>query len=144
MVTSCKLETSDYVNVSGDYIYVQPMLNQAVKENPFKLEKRSYPVDFAYPRQYRYSLSLQIPDGYVIEEMPKTAKISLPNKDGEFLFHFAAMGGMLQMMSEIKINRTVFDSQTYPYIKEFYDMIVAKHAEQIVLKKQEGETGEGN
>lgn len=135
LVVKCEMETSDFVNAAGDFIYLQPMFNQAVKENPFKLEQRNYPVDFAFTLQNKYVLSLQIPEGYVVDESPESARIALPNRDGQFLYHISHMNNTVQILSEIKINRVVFDAQAYPFIKEFYEMIVAKHAEQIVLKK---------
>ena len=144
LITICEMETSDFVNASGDFIYLQPMLNQAIKENPFKLEKRNYPVDFAVQRQFKHIMRLEIPEGFVIDEAPKPAKVVLPNGDGEFIYHIATLGNIIQFMSDIKIKRVVFDSEAYPFIKEFYEIIVAKHAEQVVLKRAEISTEGGN
>ena len=38
-------------------------------------------------------------------------------------------------MSKISILKPIYYAPEYPYLKEFYSQIVAKHAEQIVLKK---------
>lgn len=132
---ACELETSDYVQQAGDFIYLQPMLNEATKNNPFKLEERKYPVDFGVPMYEKYIFNLILPEGYAVEEAPKPVRLTLPDHSATFLYHTAAMGNQLQLMSEIKIDKTLFPTEEYKQIKQFYDLIVAKHAEQIVLKK---------
>ena len=42
---------------------------------------------------------------------------------------------MLQLMSKLEVIQRKFVPQEYTYLKAFYDQIVAKQAEQIVLKK---------
>jgi hypothetical protein len=46
------------------------------------------------------------------------------------------MGNTINVMSKISIARPDFQATEYPYLKEFYNQIVAKHAEQIVIKQQ--------
>jgi hypothetical protein len=38
-------------------------------------------------------------------------------------------------MSRIQINQTLFVYSDYKLLKEFYNIVVNKHSEQIVLKK---------
>ena len=137
MEVSCQISGTDYVNVSGEFMYIQPMLSVAQKENPFKLKARTYPVDFATPIREKYIFNLMIPEGYVVDELPKTAKVLLPDGGGAFMYQAQAMGNIVQLMSDVSIVQTVFQPQEYEYIKAFFDHIVAKHGEQIVLKKSE-------
>lgn len=118
-----------------DVIYLNPMLGQGETENPFKLEDRLYPVDLAVPIDYTYVIKFVIPEGYEIEESPKGAIISLPEDGGKFMYMVQREGNVLQIMSKINMLKPVYFAPEYPYLKEFYNQIVAKHAEQIVLKK---------
>jgi len=44
-------------------------------------------------------------------------------------------GDKLVVLSKLKIYKTLFVMNEYPYIKEFFAHIVAKQNEQLVLKK---------
>lgn len=137
MEVSAEFEGSDYINMVGDFIYIQPMLNEATSENPFKLEQRTYPIDFAHPIQENFMFNLSIPEGYTVDEIPKGARVSLPEGGGTFQYQIQSIGQIMQVMSQITINQTEFRPEEYGNVKAFFDLIVKKHAEQIVLKKSE-------
>jgi hypothetical protein len=126
---------ADYAQVAGDVIYLKPMLSEAKSANPFKLENRLFPVDFAYSMDETYACSFTIPEGYKVEEMPKGAIIDLPEKAGRFTYMVAVNGNTVQISSRISLKKPVYYAAEYPFLKEFFNQIVAKHAEQIVIKK---------
>ncbi|QCR24441.1 DUF3857 domain-containing protein [Pontibacter sp. SGAir0037] len=139
------LELSYEVQVEGNkqqnnLIYLNPMMGQNLKENPFKLKYRYYPVDFAVPIDETLSYRFTLPAGYTLDEKPAPVSIALPNKGGQFLYRVEQQGNVVTLMSKISINKTVFGIEEYPYLKELYDQIVAKQAESIVIKKGEGKT----
>ncbi|MBC5775500.1 DUF3857 domain-containing protein [Pontibacter sp. KCTC 32443] len=120
---------------SNEVIYLNPLMGHGEKENPFKLNERLYPVDFASPQDETIITKYTIPAGYVMDEAPKNVSVSLPENGGKFMYMVQQDGNTIQVMSRININKSVFFAQEYPYLKEFYNQIIAKHAEQIVLKK---------
>lgn len=120
---------------SNHIIYLNPLMGHGDKDNPFKLDKRLYPVDFGAPIDETIITKYTIPAGYVIDEAPKGITLSLPDNGGKFIYIVQQEGNMLQVMSRVNINKPVFFAQEYGYLKEFYNQIVAKHAEHIVLKK---------
>jgi len=99
------------------------------------LEKRNYPVDFHIPQNEVYSIQYIIPDGYTVEELPKTKQIALPEKGGSFSYSIKVQGGKIMVLSQFKILKHQFLPEEYQALKEFYNIIIDKHAEQIVLKK---------
>ena len=121
--------------VSGNLIYLNPMLTQGEKENFFKLENRKFPVDFAAPHEETYLCVFTIPEGYKIDDQPKNMVMDLPGNGGRFAYSVSTISNNIHVMSKISIHKPVFMAEEYAYLKEFYNHIVAKHAEQIVLKK---------
>ncbi|PSR56104.1 hypothetical protein AHMF7605_22660 [Adhaeribacter arboris] len=119
----------------SNIIYLQPLQNAATKANPFKHETRKFPIDFTTPIDQTYMYTYTIPDGYTVEEQPKSAKVSLPENGGSFIYSVTTMGSTINVLSKVVINRPQFLAEEYPYLKEFYNQIVAKQSEQIVLKK---------
>lgn len=132
------VEISDHLINAGDVLYFSPMLTEMMAENPFKLEERKYPVEYAYPIDISYMLSFTVPEGYTIDEIPENVMVQLPDEGGTFVYSVSQMGNMLQVMSKIQISKNIFFANEYEYLKAFYDHIITKHKEQVVLKKQGG------
>ena len=128
--------TEDMVETIGDKMYFSPLLWFAKKENPFKLEKRNYPIDFTYPWHDKFSVSITIPDGYKIESIPENISVGLEGKVGVFLFNVTAISAnKLQIASDVIFNKSVISAQQYQGIKELYKTLVEKQSEKIVLSK---------
>ncbi len=112
------------------------MVLKSAEENPFKVASRIYPVDFAHPSEDVYICNFIIPEGYAVEEMPKSVVLTLPENAGKFTYMLQISGNRIQVMSKISIGKQVFYAEEYDYLKQFYAALVAKQAEQIVLKKK--------
>lgn len=132
---SCEVNIADFVQDAGDMLYLSPMLHEAQSENPFKLETRTFDVDLAYPLSDNFTLTLTLPEGYQVETLPEPIRLSLPEKGGNFTYMAQLNGNTLQVISKVSLKQVVFKPEEYAGIKEFFDIIVAKHAEQVVLKK---------
>ncbi len=133
---SYNFSTSDNITVAGNMIYLSPMLNEGISENPFKLEDRKYPVDYAYPISKKIIMQYKIPEGYDIEEMPKSTRFSLDVKTAQFQYNVVKVGDMIQIMSIFKINNPIFQFDAYKALKNFYNLVIEKQKEQIVFKKK--------
>lgn len=120
----------------GDFIYLDPLITEKMEENPFKPEKRVFPVDLVYPNEHLVSVNIKVPEGYTVESLPQATAVKLPEKGGMFLFSCNKLGNNISVTSRIALNKAFFTQNEYPYLKEFFNQVVAKHAEQIVLKKK--------
>jgi hypothetical protein len=116
-------------------IYVNPFIAGGEGENPFKAAERKYPVEMPYARDETYVFSMQIPDGYSVEELPKSTKASLNGSDGSFEYLIGEQGGMVQLRCKLKVNKANFAASDYGSLREFFGLVVKKEAEVIVLKK---------
>ncbi len=131
-----EIELNDAMNTAGNLIFINPMLGEGLSENPFKIEERKYPVDFAYANKETFMLTLTLPEGYTVDEKPENTVFSLPNKTAIFQYNINVMNGKVQVVSMISINKATYLQTEYPALREFYNLIVAKHAEQLVIKKK--------
>lgn len=119
----------------GDKIYVDPMLFFAQTENPFKQEKREYPIDFSFPNQEKYMINLTIPDGYVVESVPAPMSMAMEEDMGSFNFNINTSGNKVQLVASVDINWSLVPASHYEILKNFYKTIIEKQTEKIVLKK---------
>ncbi|MBN1952968.1 MAG: DUF3857 domain-containing protein [Bacteroidales bacterium] len=123
------------INASGDRIYINPLFHHQVDENPFKTENRNYPVDYAYQRSKTIIVNYIIPEGYEVEQLPESTRFSLPDNAASMLYNVAHSGNKIMVVYKIEINRVIHLSGDYGLLREFYNMIVKKHAEPLILKK---------
>ena len=128
---------NEHITEAGNTIYLSPFIMAKIEENPFKLEKRNYPVDFAHPFDQMYLTKINIPEGYVVDEIPKSKVISLPENAARYTYNATQTGNMISLTSSLVINKSLFSQEEYPNLREFYSQLVAKQAEQIVLKKKQ-------
>jgi len=131
-----EMTINDHAQTSGDVIYLNPYIIGRMEENIFKSEQRLYPVDYSTPFDRIYLAKIMIPEGFVIEELPKQKLLALPSNGGKFVYSCSQIGNSINFVSQLIINKSVFSAEEYPNLREFYSQIVAKQAEQIVLKKK--------
>jgi hypothetical protein len=131
-----KTALNEAYTVAGEHIYFMPMLSEAQTSNPFKLTERRYPVDFGVPQEVIYIANFSLPKGYIIEEMPKQDAELLPNDGGEFQYSCTMENNILKIISKITLKKAIYLRDEYLSLQDFYNRIISKHAEQVVLKKK--------
>jgi hypothetical protein len=119
-----------------DLFYFNPLLAEAYKENPFKASERLYPVEMPACTNEIYILNMEIPKGYKVEEMPKSARVMLNNNEGMFEYIIGINGDRIQLRCRTLIKKATFLPEDYATLRDFFAFIVKKEAEQIVFKKQ--------
>ena len=127
-------QSSD-VNLGDDFLYINPMVEKHISENPFQREKREYPVEFDYLTNYLQVVDIDIPEGYVVDELPQAAKLVLNDNDIVLTYRLAQAGSTIKLHYQYQLKKLTFLPEEYESLKDFYAKIVAKNSEQIVLKK---------
>src|ERR1700733_5960039 len=117
-------------------LYFNPMLGEAYKENPFKSADRKYPVEMPFAMDEIYTLTMDIPEGYVVDELPKSAKVLFNEDQGVFEYLIAKGDDNIQFRSRIRLNQANFKPEDYAALRDFFGYIVKKQNEQIVFKKK--------
>ncbi len=130
-----EFKLTEAMEQSGDLILVSPLLFENTKSNPFKLIERLYPVEFPYPIKETLIFNWQLPEGFVVDQLPKPLIISIPDNAAKFTFNISQVGSTITILSKIQINKTMYISEEYELIKEFFNQIISKQGEQIILKK---------
>jgi hypothetical protein len=77
-----------------------------------------------------------IPEGYEVVEFPENANLALPEKAASFQFQVTTTGNMIQVLSHLKINQPVILYDMYPALKNFYNLVIEKQNQKIVLKRK--------
>jgi hypothetical protein len=134
------VEDYDFTNnnvadIIGDKMYINPMLFLAKAENPFKQEKREYPIDFVFPHQDKYTIGINLPEGYVLESLPQPVSLTMEDNMGSFKYNLVANGNLIQVAVTMDINAATIGPDYYDTLKSFYQKMLEKQNEKIVLKR---------
>ncbi len=122
-------------NLDSDLIIINPFINGRTSVNPFKLNQRTYPIDFGYASSSSFNLQLTIPDNYTIKSLPKNQGVKLPNDGGIFTFSITEKDNKIQMIFRRVIKRSFYAPQEYPFLKEFFKQIIKTQKSLITLEK---------
>ncbi len=123
--------------LQGDLLYFNPFLVRFFDENPFKLKKRTYPIDFGYPASYRYQINIQIPEGFEVKELPEKKVITLDDrKRVTYRFHYDQQQRSVLLSFDLSLNSTHFKAQNYDILKDLFKQIVNDQKNSLVVLKK--------
>ncbi|HEX6334479.1 MAG TPA: transglutaminase-like domain-containing protein, partial [Flavisolibacter sp.] len=118
-------------------IYLSPLFGENYKDNPFKSLVRHYPVEMPYTLDEIFVLTMEVPKGYVVDEVPEQMLVKLDEQGKSFFeYRISHSGEIISLRSRIKIDRASYPADEYDYLREFFARLVSKQSEQIVLKKK--------
>ena len=127
-------DTNSSENINGK-LYVSPLMFLTATENPFKQEKREYPIDYGYPTEVKYSISLELPKGYAVESLPKPINLVTGDDIGSFKYNISNVEDKIQLSVSAAINFAIVPAEYYEVLKDFYQKMIEKESEKIVLVK---------
>ena len=136
MIEQYDVEIKLYDNLDGKKLSFNPVLFSRKTLNPFKLEDRSYPVDWGMPSDERFTVIMTLPSSYTVETAPKDVAIGLPNSTGKFITSFQNQDNTFIFSNMIQFNKSVYSPDEYPYLKEFYNKIIQTEKEDMVIAKK--------
>ena len=128
-------EAMDLVEDVAGKLYFSPMVFLATEETPFKTETRLYPIDFGYPIKDRYIVTISLPEGYNVESLPENVVYNLGENQGTYRYLISQAGNKLQLSVEFAINQSYIAAEEYGNLKKFFELLIAKENEKVVLSK---------
>jgi transglutaminase-like putative cysteine protease len=134
MIVNLEIEIDMYKGV--DNFLLNPFFIDRWEGNPFKSSERLYPVDFGAPLEEIIVFNLEYPDTFEIDELPENLGLSLPDAGGRYIFKIQKSANTVTMNSSLLINKTVFGSNEYFYLKELFNRVVSTQQTDLVFKKK--------
>lgn len=135
VIENFTFSTENQSEIIANKMFINPLLFFTLNKNPFVQEKRQMPIYFGYPKQEKYNINFEIPEGYVLESLPKPIKIVTANKEALFSMNLSAKENTIQIAISKEINSAIFSADFYDELKNYYQQMIDKQNEKIVLKK---------
>ena len=106
-------------NAIADKIYFDPFIYKFFTKNPFKLQDRSYPIDFGYKDSFIYVFQIDLEDKYIVEDFPKNINLKLPNDSGNAMLTTEVLENKLKLTFKIIFKQSIYNSNYYESLKKF-------------------------
>lgn len=138
VIETIGFKMKDKSELIGNKIYLKPLVFLAHKENPFKNDKnnRKLPINFTFPKSRRYIVNVTYPKEFEIEFVPENLTSNhIENKVNYSFSVNKTSQGNLQIMVNQNINSVILGPEYFESLKQFYQKIVEKETELIVINK---------
>ena len=113
---------------------VKPLWHTSFGINPLLAIPANSTMDFPYPIQDLHVFALQIPVGATIFKEPDVEIFELLDKSAGLSLSVTQNADIIQLSLVVKINKLHFEASEYMALKAFFDKIIAKQKEVIVIK----------
>lgn len=120
---------------TGDRLYVNPMLFSHLTNNPFIQSKRELPIEFPYPYTFALNSELTLPEGYVVEEMPKSQVVRTDDNLFICKYMIEQKGNRISVNYIFNLKAYQFSTEKYKQLQEIWSKVIDKNNATIVLKK---------
>lgn len=123
-----------FAEVSGNKMYISPALLHKHTVNIFKLENRTYPIDYHYPISYEEKIVYTFPSGYEVIDLPTK---TIPDFRGHaFEKKYFTDGNKLHYTRKFSVHNTYYSPSEYPQLKSYYGDIVQSDKNIITVAKK--------
>ena len=117
-----------------DKIIVSPFGNFTMSENPLKQNARNYPVDIIYKKIYAFETSIDVPKGYKLLSKPESIKIN--DNMVRIIFSTTEVNNeTIKVIGLYEFKKDEYGAVEYLYLKDYFNKIVDKFNEKLVLVK---------
>lgn len=130
--STMKFSSDNLIDRVGKKMIINPMLFLNKNSNEFdQADERKYPIDFISSFTKVKKIILEIPEGYLIESMPKSKKIVTQDKEIEYSYVAEQKGNKLEIISTTKIVSPDYPKEYYPAFKQIWGT-ASKSENQVV------------
>lgn len=121
----------------SDILFFNPFVVEKVKENPFTLDERTYPVDFGYPFSYIHLITIDFGEHYQLKEIPKSKIMKLPDNSGNLTYKTSRNGNTLMLNVRLSLKKPLYSPVEYEGLKKIYsELISLQHKQPVVLERK--------
>ncbi|WP_103071447.1 DUF3857 domain-containing protein [Aquimarina sediminis] len=117
--------------------YIKPFTTAFFNKNPFKLNQRTYPVDFGYKDSYNYLVTIELSEKFDFIDIPQKKAYTLPKDSGLAVISFQKIGNnKLVINHRITFDSSYYPSEYYDVLKEFFNLIVTLGNDSLIAVKR--------
>ncbi len=126
---------SDVVK-AGKKVIFNPLLFMKEKEQIFKTETRTYPIELGSPTEIIKNVKFTIPGGYKIETLPETKEFQISDNFGQYTYTIKQEGKEIEINTRLLMNEFNIPAKYYSDLKKLWQNIIDAESQLISLIKE--------
>ena len=123
------------LNETPSRVYLDPYILLVPAKNIWRDENRVYPIDLGLPSENVLVATITLPPNYKVESLPENRNIVALDGAVSCTFNLQHNANVLIVTYQMTLSRTLFARSEYQTLRTFYNEIIAKQSEPIVLVK---------
>lgn len=142
LIANFHVDVPAYASAAGKRLLLPAFLFQTKQMDAFKHAERKYPVYFPYGFEEADKISVKLPPGYSVEDVPPKQVANIGYAAYQNLVQFD--GTQLVSQRVLQVNGIYFTLDRYPTVKDFFNKVQAGDEEQTILKEGTTSAQKGN
>lgn len=130
-----EVDVEGFDNLENQTFFFNPFFVERWSKNPFRSTERLYPVDFGVPIEEVIVISIALPPGFDVIDLPGKVGLALPDNGGRYIFSAQNMGNKIVITHSLLISRAVYSPGEYHYLKELFNHVIQVQNIDLVFKK---------
>ncbi len=131
-----KFSSNTLMDVLGNKIILNPLLFLNVgNENFDQKEERKNQIDFISAFTREKKVEITVPNGYIIENLPKPKKIITDDKELSYNYKVEFQNNKLFVVSKVEVLSQNYPKEYYPFFKQIWKIINESENQVISLIK---------
>lgn len=125
----------DYgIENTGNKLFIQPFAGLSIAENPFKQNQRTLIIDLVYISGDKYKSTINIPEGYKVEYLPKEMKYD----NRQMIINYSAkeIDGKIEVEASYQTKNNLYHPGSYLPLKIGMAEVIKHFSDMIVLVKE--------
>lgn len=105
-------------------IYFNPFIETFFNQNPFKLQNRTYPIDFGYNDSFNYYLSLTLDESHKLIDYPKNEVIKFSDNSAGVSFSISEVNNKILVNFKLYFKEAIYSPENYQAIKNLFSKVI--------------------
>lgn len=132
-----KFSSNNLIDNVGKKKIFNPLLFLNQSSNDFNdTEERKYMINFVSPYTRTKKVEIEIPEGYMVADLPKSKKITTDDKEISYSYVVENKDNKITVTSEVKIASADYPKEYYPAFKQIWKVISDSESQVMSLIKK--------
>ena len=123
--------------VTDNHIYLNPFVELPITSNPFIDTERLLPVEFPYKQTFSINIELSLPEGWMLEEMPKSIKMAADDRSmAGHVRYESSDEGVISINYQFRLSNVTYNKSQYNNLRQLFDLLASRSKDMLVIKKK--------
>lgn len=121
---------------TDQFVYINATVVPFMSTNKLNAQSRALPVEFPLAINYGIRCTLELPEGYTVEEMPRNINLSAYDNGVSCRYVRNTSGQYLQFNFQFALKRILYLPDEFEELNTFYGLVADLSNSQLVIRKK--------